>query len=178
MPIDLSLNPIDELIEARKELVGQPFGRPRIVNGQTLGVTVQRAEIVLMSALLQSFLERVFLAASRRVLLIRNIDAYRDSYKGWGNPNPDNIKRLFLRLGIEDVLDGLSWRKCKNATVRQKLEHLNQLRNRVAHGETALRIDGNEIRLRQTEVTKYKNFLEQFGARFESHVRGKTPRRR
>lgn len=130
-----------------------------------------------MSAVIQSFVEDVFLEASRRVLTplgrIGDISKYQKSYNRNGNPNPDNMTRLFLRLGIEDVLDGLSWRNCTNETVRRKLNHLNQLRNDIAHGNAVLRVDGREVQLRQSMVTNYRNFAEQFGNRFEAHVMGK-----
>lgn len=177
MPVPFDLNHIDQLIEARRTLVNQPRGRPPLENGETLGLAVQRASIVLMSAVIQSFVEEVFLEASRTVLRplrdMANAEPYRKSYNRNGNPSPDNIKRLFVRIGIEDVLDGLSWRKCTNETVRRKLDHLNQLRNGIAHGNAQLRVDGHEVQLRQSMVTNYRNFAERFGHRFEGHVRGK-----
>lgn len=175
MPVQLDLAHIDQLTEARKKLVDKPRGRPPLQNGETLGLAVQRSAIVLMSAVLQSFVEDVFLETSKTALApvnrLTSTAQYEKSYNRNGNPNPDNIERLFLRLGIENVLDGLSWRKCTNETVRRKLNTLNQLRNGIAHGRTNLTIDGQAYVLRQVAVSNYRNFLEQFGARFEGHVR-------
>ncbi len=48
-----------------------------------------------------------------------------------GNPNPQNIKKVFSTLGLEDILDGLSWHGMGNPALRKKLQDFNTLRNRI-----------------------------------------------
>lgn len=61
--------------------------------------------------------------------------------KQWGNPSDENITRLFLKIGVVDVLDGLSWKGFSNQSVRDKLRLLNLIRNQIAHGKKHLEVN-------------------------------------
>jgi hypothetical protein len=174
MPIDMHY--VDELIAVRRRQHGGLRGAPPVVNGYREGGSLNRSCIVMLSALIQGFVEDVFIAASTRVLRnLANADAlkkYRTTFSRWGNPNPENLVALFARIGIEDVWDGLSWRNCANLTVRARLRNLNQLRNDIAHGHQDLRVDGTVVSLSLAHASGCRDFAEQFGVRFESHVTG------
>ncbi len=95
---------------------------------------------------------------------------FRKSYSRWGNPSADNIGNLFQRLGVKDVLDGLAIRKCPNARVRERLNHLNQIRNGIAHGALNLRAGKVNVSLSLVRVEMYRNFAVNFAARFPAHA--------
>ena len=169
----IHLAPVDELIRVRRQQHGGKQGAPRKINGEREGAAINSSCIIMISALLQGYIEEVFLYCSRRSL--RNLrhnealEKYRDSIRQWGNPNSGNIKRLFLRLGIVDPFEGLSWQKCTYGNVIQKLDEINTLRNQIAHSGHP----DEPISLLQ--VSNLRNFVGQFGGRFAEHVAAKCP---
>ena len=127
----------------------------------------------MLSALLQSFVEDVFHEASVEILGIHEdvqLD-YRKSFSRWGNPSDANIKSLFLRLGVEDVLDNLTWQRITNERIRQNLRSLNEIRNQIAHGSRELRSNNIRYSLSLAEVIRFRNFVCTFADRFPDHVR-------
>jgi uncharacterized protein YutE (UPF0331/DUF86 family) len=70
-----------------------------------------------------------------------------------GNPNEDNVKRLFNSLGYSDVLGEISWQRMSNRQMRAKLRAFNELRNSIVHG---------------TSVSVKKSTLENYLAVFRS----------
>lgn len=172
---ELNLHYVDELIALRQGQHGGGRGAPPIVNGHRQGASVNRSCVVLLTALLQTYVEEVFTEAGTRLLPNLHPGTYRDSFARWGNPSADNIRRLFHRLGVEDIFSGLSWKNCPNPNVRNRLNRLNQIRNGIAHGREHLRVDGQPFSLNLIEVQGYRNFAEQFGSRFSAHVEGRLP---
>ena len=171
----LNLKPLDELISVRVAQHGGAKGAPKKQAGVRQGAAVNQSCITMMSALLQGYVEEVFFYASSRLFKTLHgddvIKRYKDTYYRWGNPNPDNMKRLFRRLGIDNVFDGLSWQKCSTDTITTKLDEINWARNRIAHGQ---KMD-SEVTLAQ--VRNLRDFVEQFGKRFAAHVRKKLPKK-
>lgn len=174
MPVELDLHYVDELISVRRQQHGGQRGAPGVVQGYREGESLNRSCIVMLSALIQGFVENVFTAASEHVMprLARPgaLEKYKDTFRRWGNPSARNVTALFARIGIADVLDGVSWPNCANPTVRSRLNHLNEIRNDIAHGARDLRVNGAAISLSLASAVGYRNFAEQFGARFEAHV--------
>ena len=173
----LDLHLVDELIVARQALHGGGVGAPPMVNGHRVGSAINRSCVVMLSAIIQAFVEDVFIVCSQAVFPHLNgptLEKYRKSIVQWGNPNPDNIERLFLRIGADKVLTGLSWQKCTEGSLRTKLDHLNQLRNGIAHGRTQLQINGNDVSVSLASINNYRGFAQVFGQYFESHARLKT----
>jgi hypothetical protein len=128
----------------------------------------------MISALLQGFVEEVFFEVSEVKLALnaQQIADYRELYDRFGNPSPRNIRTQFRRLGVPDVLAGLSWQARPAASVVRVLDDLNQLRNQIAHGTVHLRLRGQPYALRTHDAQVFRNFAENFGARFGGHVRG------
>lgn len=131
----------------------------------------------MISALLQVYVEDVFQDAARRALRgLQNDQAAFELYwkqmKDWGNPNPPNIKRLFLKIGIHDVFSGLSWQKATTETVKQRLDQLNQIRNAIAHGRTQIKVNDKPYSLTLAKVVSFRELISNFSERFESHVKG------
>jgi hypothetical protein len=168
----LNLQPVDELIAVRQGMQGGGRGAPPIVGGARQGMVLNRSCLLMMSALLQAYIEDVFLANSKRLFVTLQGDdvirRYESTYFRWGNPNANNIKRLFQRLGIDNVLEGLSWQKCSTTTIETKLLDLNELRNKIAHGD--------DVTVHLSHVQNLRNFVTVFGSRFARHVRQKLPR--
>lgn len=172
---EIDLHYVNELIEVRQEQHGGGRGAPPIVNGHRIGASLNRSCIVMLSALLQSYVEEEFKeAAKRRFPTLEAdpdaFDAYWKQMKGWGNPSDANIKHLFLKLGIPDALAGLRWQHTDAARVRTKLRQMNEIRNQIAHGTRQLRLDQADYSLELARVIAFRNFVEQFAVRFTSHI--------
>jgi hypothetical protein len=176
LPIDLHY--VDELIEVRTQQHGGGRGAPPLAAGHRVGASINRSCIVMLSALLQGHIEDVFIDCSRRVLpnlaKAEALDAYRKSFRRWGNPSGENIQRLFQRIGVLSVLDGLSWRNCPNDALIRRLGEINQIRNGIAHGRAQLTLDGQPFSLRLEQVRRYRDFIENFGERFSAHALART----
>lgn len=175
---NLNLTYVDELISVRQVLHGGSRGAPKKVeDGSREGASINRSCIVMMSALLQSYIQEVFrLCAKKALPTLKNDDvwdAYWKQMKGWGNPSADNTKILFLKIGAVDIFDGLSWQKCENASIRNKLNQLNHIRNSIAHGNDELRVNNGKYSLTLNKVKAFRDFIEVFGERFEGHALGK-----
>ena len=143
-----------------------------MVAGTRQGQAINQSCVTMLSAVLQAYVEEVFLWSSKRLFkTLRGdevIKRYERTYFQWGNPNPENISRLFQRLGIDDVFEGLSWKKCPKSTIAKKLQDINKLRNQIAHG--------NAPDVSLSQVSSFRNFAHQFGQRFAKHVRKKLPK--
>jgi hypothetical protein len=162
------LNDVDELLRAHTLVTGGGPGAPPIANGARVGSSLLRASTTLISAALQSEVEDTFKAALPLTFDHFNqdeLDRYWLDCKGWGNPNPHNIKTLFFRLGFSNALDGLRWQKFNNASVITTLDRINQVRNRIAHGQP-LTVDGQPFRLTRPVVGSWRAFAGQFITRF------------
>ncbi|WP_430436898.1 HEPN domain-containing protein [Oceanibaculum nanhaiense] len=179
----IDLHFVDELIAARRVQHGGGRGAPRIVgNGQRIGASINRSCIVMLSALLQAHVDSVFRQCAPTVFpeFSRSGDAYDaflEAARKAGNPNPSNIKSLFRRIGVPDVMDGLAWRRGRshnvsNATIVSSLDEINQVRNRIAHSQP-LTLNGAPYQLNLVDVTRLRNVVEGFGEHFEAHALAK-----
>lgn len=132
-------------------------------------IAINEAAVVLLSSTLQTFFEGVFVECSeklfRRKLSGLELKDYMETWSRWGNPSPANIKRLYRRLGIPDVLQDLGENGLIKEDFRSGLDEINQVRNRIAHGNCPT-INGQPVsislsRLRgwiQISKTGSKNF--------------------
>lgn len=129
-----------------QQLVTDPGrGRPKEVHALNSGA------IALLSAHLQGYIVDVFTEAAQAVLKDRldDLNAFVSAAPTQGNPNEDNIRKLFRLLGFKDILQDISWQKMGSDSLRKKLKAFNQLRNRLVHGS-------NET-VQKRKVTNYKN---------------------
>jgi hypothetical protein len=169
----IDLAPVDELIQVRQAQHGGFRGAPLVVGGARVGAAINKSCILMLSALLQGHVEDVFLYFSQRLFsnlrTDENVRRYRATLFRWGNPSSQNITSLFMRLGIIDVFDGLSWQRTRAETIKAKLDQINELRNKIAHGQPL----PQSVSLSQ--VRNLRDFVENFGERFARHVRGKFP---
>ncbi|TGS48521.1 MULTISPECIES: hypothetical protein [unclassified Mesorhizobium] len=177
MPVQLSLTLVDEVIQARKTLHGGTKGAPiKLEDGVREGKALNSACIVMLSSALQAFVEDVFQACSEkafgRKMTEAELKAYRATWSRWGNPSDTNIIQLFLRLGVTDVFDGLSWQGQTSTMLKKNLNRLNQVRNRIAHGQI-IAVDGEPFSLALSAISRWRNVASQFGQRFEAHALAK-----
>ena len=179
---DIDLHYVDELIAVRQEQHGGGRGAPQIQDGHRIGASLNRSCVVMLSALLQTHVEEIFELAAKRTFpaLSTNqpaFDRYCGQMKNWGNPSDANIMTLFLRLGVPDIFEGLTWQGTSTPNIKKALGELNQIRNRIAHGNRSLTLNGQPYSLRLAKVVGFRKLVGSFGARFAGHVEGKTPQR-
>lgn len=171
---NLDLAYVDELISARRMLHGGNRGAPRIQGGVRVGTSINRSCIVMLSALLQTYVEEVFSESARQ--LLPNLQdeevfqRYWKQMKNWGNPNSENITHLFLKIGIPGVLEGITWQRTRTDRIINKLNTINLLRNRIAHGHRELIVDGRTYSLSLTKIESFREFSLNFSRRFSQHV--------
>ncbi len=103
---------------------------------------LNRAGVVLLTAHLEGYIEDLFEEAANLIASEVFYTTYYDvnsfiaqATGPFHSPNPQNIKSLFARLGINDVLASVQWNPLTNKDVRQRLGDLVKLRNEIAHGE-------------------------------------------
>lgn len=166
---------IDEVLRAHSKLLPGGPGAPIIENGNRVGNSLLRASTTLISATLQTTVETAFAAAIPLTFdhfSPGECERYvEDAKKGWGNPNPANVRRLFFRIGFPDVFDGFSWQKCPQAEVVRVLDEINQVRNRIAHGQP-ITVNGVAFRLTKPTVVRWRNYTEVFIDRFQPFILG------
>lgn len=175
--VKLDLHYVDELITVRRAQHGGYQGAPPMVGKYREGASINRSCVVMLSAQLQTYVEGVLFNCSRKVLPALHgarLVKYEKAVNRWGNPSADNIKNLFLRIGVESVLDCLSWQKCPDSVVKAKLNALNEIRNDIAHGEDKLMVGGKEVGLNLAQVERYRDFAKAFASRFEAHAKAKA----
>lgn len=176
---NLDLHYVNELIDARTARHGGRRGAPLIVNGVRVGASIDRSIVLMVSGLLQGYVEDVFATCAKSVFAAYDEDdgAFKSYWKQmdrWGNPSDQNIRVLFMKIGVPDVLDGLSWQRTTNAKIRAKLKEINWFRNRIAHGARRLERDGQPVELGFQKAIAFTNFAKSFGDRFEEHAQRKT----
>ena len=170
----MNLASVDELIQARKDLHGGEAGAPIVLaDGSQEGAALNRACVVLLSSTLQAYVADVFLKCSfkafHRDLQGSELDNYRNTWNRWGNPNPKNITDLFRRLGVDDVFDHLSWQKQSTTTLKGNLDAINQVRNKIAHGED-ITVNGDNFSLTLNRIERWRKVVGTFGEKFEPHA--------
>jgi hypothetical protein len=169
----LDLHYVNELIEVRQEQHGGYQGAPYKIDGHRVGASLNRSCIVMLSALLQSFVEEVFFEACVEFLGVEEHaqKAFRASFNRWGNPSDENIRKLFNRMGVGDVLADLTWRGCRRGRVQENLRQINELRNQIAHGARNLTWRKRPYSLSLAEVGRLTRFAGCFGEYFPAHAR-------
>ena len=131
--------------------------------------------VVLLSASLQSYFEAVFLGCASLVFGTTSAGSqeFRKTWSRWGNPSSENVKRLFQRLAIPDVFEGLVVSNDNISDLVKALNNINQVRNRIAHGD-AITVDGQPFNLNLSILTRWTKQMERMGPAFSLHARNLT----
>jgi hypothetical protein len=99
---------------------------------------LNKAAIALLSAHLQGFVNDLYYEAASILLAgrVADIEVLKKSAPTRGNPNNDNINKLFATLGFSDILATISWQRCSNQTLLRRMNDFNVLRNQIVHGRS------------------------------------------
>lgn len=143
---------IDALVSDAKK------GRPP--EGQALN----SAAIALLSAHLQGFVTDLFQETARCLLSshVPDISVLIDSAPLRGNPNEQNITKIFATIGLPDVISGIYWQRLGNSSLRKTLREFNELRNRIVHGKAEV--------VHKKSVIIYMDVWRHFAERLDKKV--------
>jgi hypothetical protein len=143
---------IDALVSDPKK------GRPPEVQA------LSSAAVALLSAHLQGFVTDLFQEAARSLLAahVPDVAVLINAAHLRGNPNEQNIIKLFASIGVPDVISGISWQKCSNSALRKKLRDFNELRNRIVHGKAEV--------VHKKSVVIYMGVWKNFAERLDKKV--------
>jgi hypothetical protein len=128
---------------------------------------LNKAAIALLSGHLQGFITDLYDETAANLLgrHVSSIQILTEAAPRRGNPNGDNIKKLFASLGFSDVLADISWQRCSNQTMRTRLKDFNELRNKIVHGTS--------INITKPQVTGYLSSWHALAQRLDSKLRTK-----
>ena len=155
---------LQNVAQVVRHLVSNPGrGRPAEVHA------LNSAAIALLSAHLQGFLVDLFKEVAKDILdgAVRNVEAVISAANTRGNPNEQNIVKLFKAIGVPDVLNGITWQHMSNSQLRVNLRNFNELRNKIVHGSSE--------RVRKSLVLKYLKIFSNFAKHIDKRL---MPRRR
>ena len=151
---------LDRLAAAIRELGASPRpGRPPNLEA------LNRAAIVLLSAHLEGYIEDVYSEAATVLLegKVKNLEVLvKNAQDSFQNPRPRAIEQLFGTIGLPGILDGISWRRANNDSVRRRLGEFLTLRNDVAHGD--------ETNVHKSKVQYYSRFTKLFAENMDRKV--------
>jgi len=152
------------LVAVVDALVKQPGkGRPAEVSA------LNRAAFVLLIAHFQGYVDELHRETADHVLKgkVGSIDDVVKMIKPRNaNPHVDVIERMFAGLGCYDVMSGISWPKCANATVKRRLTDYIETRNKIAHGK--------QLAITKAQVQLFMGYVELLAAKLDSIVASKA----
>lgn len=151
---------LQNVADVIQHLVSQPGpGRPQEVHA------LNNAAIALLSAHLQGFVNDIFEEAASKVLdgKVLDVPSVIKAANTRGNPNEQNITRLFESIGFPDVLEGIAWRNMSNKRLRSNLRTFNELRNRIVHSSSE--------RVHKSRVANYLRVLTNFAEHLDRKLR-------
>jgi hypothetical protein len=151
---------LQNVAQVVQHLVSPPKpGRPPEVQA------LNSAGVALLSAHLQGFVVDLFAEVAGVTLTgkVKSLSAVTESANTRGNPNEQNITRLFDSIGYPDVLDGITWQRMNNKQVKAKLRAFNELRNKIVHGSSES--------VRKVTLANYLAVFTSFAERFDDKVR-------
>lgn len=137
-------------------LVSHPGrGRPYEVHA------LNNAAIALLSAHFQGYLTDIFSETVRQLLhgYVEDDETVVNAAPTRGNPNQQNINRLFAGIGFADVVSQVSWQRMSNESVKRNLRELNELRNRIVHGTSE--------NVNKSRVRSFYHFVLNFALRLD-----------
>ena len=181
------LKEVQQLLDAHSALTRLRRAEAATANGlpdlQTIGAFVQNlvtppgpgrpaevhalnsAAIALLSAHLQGYIVDLYkeVAVSTLTGKVKDVNALVDTASLRGNPNVENITKLFATLGYPAILDSLSWQRMSNSQLKSKLRTFNVLRNQIVHGSSGT--------VRKNRVENYLKVLTSFAGKLDAKLR-------
>ncbi len=126
---------------------------------------LNNAGIVLLSGHLQGFIVDIHKESAGALFAghVQSVEAVTGAAYTRGNPNPQNIRKVFRTLGFDDVFDGLSWQNMSTAALKKKLLDFNTLRNQIVHGANQ--------RVRKQVLANHLRVFRTFATRLDAKLR-------
>lgn len=145
-------------------LVTQPGrGKPVEVD------VINRAAFVLLTAHFQGFVDDLHKETANIVLSskVSNVDDIIKLVKPRNaNPHVGIIEQMFSGLGVYEVMQAISWQRCSNKSVRDRLTKYIEMRNKLAHGK--------QEKITKQKVKQYKSYIEMLAEKIDGVVREKV----
>lgn len=169
-----ALGDVDSLIADHPIVTGGGKGAPKARQGAEL----TRGGTVLLASALEGFVEGLFDEAVDALYKSQS-DSRRKEFKHersgkMHGVSPYKIEMLFSHIGMPWVIDGISWRKFNNASVRDSLQKLTKARNKIAHGDAPKTAQLNKLK-------SWRNVVERFAKKLDKkvadHVENETGKR-
>jgi hypothetical protein len=132
-------------------------GKPKEVDA------INRAAFVLLMAHFQGFVDELHLELGKIVLKgkVADPEAIVKLVKPpRSNPHVQVINQMFAGLGVYEVMDGISWQKCDNKTVKSRLTSYLEVRNKIAHG--------SKESITKGKVEQLKEYVELLAKKLDS----------
>ncbi len=151
---------LQSVAQVVQHLVSPPRpGRPPEVQA------LNSAGVALLSAHLQGYVVDLFNEVARITLngKVKDISVLTEAANTKGNPNEQNITKLFSSIGYPKILDGVSWQRTSNKQVKAKLKTFNELRNKIVHGSSE--------KITKRTLAGYLSIFTSFAERFDEKVR-------
>ncbi|HMV46170.1 MAG TPA: HEPN domain-containing protein [Blastocatellia bacterium] len=145
-------------------LVTQPGrGKPVEVD------VINRAAFVLLTAHFQGFIDDLHKETANIVLSgkVSNVDDIIKLVKPRNaNPHVGIIEQMFSGLGVYEVMRAISWQRCSNKSVKDRLTKYIETRNKLAHGKRE--------KITKQKVKQYKSYIEMLAEKMDGVVREKV----
>lgn len=154
---------VDRLLELNKDLKNTVNNRDM----RPYKNAILRGTVVLIVARIENFVEALFEWASENIFY--NLDNtelnhfYKISSRKFNNPNSENINKLFLSIGIYNILDRIYAEPKKNKILVNRLNELINKRHDIAHGKIGGMLRANK---KFAATTKQVVFWSDFAVQF------------
>lgn len=138
-------------------------GKPKEVDA------INRAAYVLLAAHFQGFVDEIHAEIGKIVLAGKAADpdaVIKLVKPPRSNPHVNIINQMFSGLGVYEIMDSISWQKCDNKTVKNRLTHCLETRNKIAHGK--------KEPITKSKVVQLKQFVELLAQKLDAEIIAKT----
>ena len=134
-------------------------GKPKEVD------TINRAAFVLLCSHLQGFIDDLH-KETAGIVLAGKVNDLEKTIKlikpRNANPHVEIIEKMFAGLGVYDLMQEISWQKCANKTVRERLTNYIVERNKIAHG--------TQVGISKAKVEQFKKYVETLADKLDEKV--------
>lgn len=152
--------PLRNVLQIVQMLAASPkAGRPPVVQA------LNSSGVALLSAHFQGFVSDLYKEVAHHTLdgKVKDFNIMISSAEKRGNPNVQNITRLFSSIGYPDILNGISWQRMSNKQLLGKITALNELRNKIVHGSSDV--------VKKSTLMNFLNILVTFADKFDKKLR-------
>jgi len=153
------LKDVDEIVFAHLIITGGQRGRPPLGRGAAL----TRAGIVLLTSIMEAFVEDIFEESAKLLLHGRTSRQTKELFEATSKrlnvADYYKTNLLFFNLGIPWTLEQVRWQKFSNKSFRKTLNKLVDYRNKIAHG--------SQPPVRIASLRKWRGFVLKYSEKLE-----------